>query len=199
VFVFRWNTATLSSLRDSFRQYVELIGELHQLMAAGRGETPEAEAVRDRMDAPWRYLDEAMIARVRGLSADLYSVEGEPRRMTPSPSTEQSRLVARQLVAARESHNHDEVLRLLRDVSAYFASELVAYLRGSIWLDLGFPAIAVLFFEYAWRVAPESKNYGWIWLNTLVEAGRLDEAVAVAELQGRSSSQRQRHRTSGFA
>ena len=174
-------TATLRNSRDGFRQYVELIGELHRLMAAGRGDTPEADAVRDRMDPPWRYLDKAMIARVRGLSADLYSLEDEPRRTISAPATERSRLLIQQLNAARDGHDHETVLRLLREVSPHLLPELVAFLRGSTWLALGFPSIAALFFEYAWRVAPESRTYGWMWLNTLMEAGRLDEGVGVAE------------------
>lgn len=170
----------LSTSRDGFRRYIDLLGQLHRLMANGREDSAEADAVRDLMDKPWRYLDETMIARARGLSADLYTLDGGPRRTRPPPPTDASRSVARQLVAAKEKGDHDEVLRLLREGAPYLAPGVVAYLRGSIWLNFGIPSIAVLFFGHAWRVAPENKNYGWLWLNTLVEADESDEAAPSA-------------------
>lgn len=58
--------------RDSFRQYVELLRQLHLLMASGRGDTAEADAVRDRMDKPWDHLDETLIDRVRVVGGSIY-------------------------------------------------------------------------------------------------------------------------------
>ncbi len=167
--------------RESFREYVELLRELHLLMASDEGETAQADAARDRMDAPWAQLDETKMARVRGLSADLYTLEGEPVRRPPLAPNPTSRALSQRLVLARAKGNWDDFLRLLREAERFFPAELPAYLRGSIWLELGFPSIAVLFFERASRIAPENTNYAWIWLNCLVEADRLDEAAGVAE------------------
>jgi tetratricopeptide (TPR) repeat protein len=150
-------------------------------MSSGRGDSAEADAIRDRMDEPWRLMDDATIARVRGLSADLYTLEGEARRTLPLPPTNAFQAMAEEIVAARNSGDHDEVLRLLRKASAYLPAENVAYLRGSIWLAWNFPLVAALFFERAWLLNPEMADYGWMWLNTLQDAGSLADAIIKSE------------------
>src|SRR5436853_6700390 len=60
-----------------FVQYETLLRRLHELMAAGKGDTDEADTVRDEMDLPWRALRRKEIARLDGLSADLYMLEDD--------------------------------------------------------------------------------------------------------------------------
>lgn len=132
------------------QQYVDLLRALHLLISAGQGDSAEADAIRDRMDEPWRHLDEVQVNRVRGLSADLYSLEADPahRRELAVP-TEEDRRKLRELSAAKERRDHDAILRLLREVEPALEPSMVANLRGTTWLELGFPEIAALFFEYA--------------------------------------------------
>ena len=60
-----------------FEEYVRLLLELHTLMEAGKGDTEEADAVRDKMDGPWRSLS-AHEVRVSDLVSDaLYGPEGK--------------------------------------------------------------------------------------------------------------------------
>lgn len=43
-------------MTDDEREYRRLAAELDALSDAGRGDSPEAEAIRDRMDGPWRRM-----------------------------------------------------------------------------------------------------------------------------------------------
>ena len=54
-----------------FVQYVGLLTQLHELVRQGKGDTPEADALRDQMDEPWGHLTEEEIAQARLLSADM--------------------------------------------------------------------------------------------------------------------------------
>ena len=60
-------------------EYVALLVQLHNLIAAGKGDDPEADAIRDQMDEPWRHLNDKEISRLRDLSASLYD-QLQPRR-----------------------------------------------------------------------------------------------------------------------
>src|SRR3954468_21024741 len=57
-----------------FLQYVRLLSDLHQLIRGGTDETPEGEALRDRMDDPGSRLSSDEIVAVNGISADFYSL-----------------------------------------------------------------------------------------------------------------------------
>jgi hypothetical protein len=61
-------------LRSPFQEYVRLLRELHRLIAEGKGDSDEAEQLRDLMDDPWDRMSPEEIRRVRGLSADLYTL-----------------------------------------------------------------------------------------------------------------------------
>lgn len=70
-------------IENPFRQYVELLRELHLLMSTGKGDSKEADDIRDQMDMPWLELnDEEHIASGR-LSEYLYEFEDRPQD-TPS-------------------------------------------------------------------------------------------------------------------
>lgn len=49
------------------------IRELHRLIATGLGDSPEAEAVRDRLDGPLRIMSEDQRKRLQRLSEALYA------------------------------------------------------------------------------------------------------------------------------
>lgn len=68
-----WND--LRPLREDSPGYLAFAGrlwQLHQLMSSGRGDSPEADALRDAMDGPWRALCEEERTRLRELSALLW-------------------------------------------------------------------------------------------------------------------------------
>ena len=57
-----------------FLQYVRLLSKLHQLIRAGTDETPEGEALHDRMDDPGSRLSSDEIVSANAISADFYSL-----------------------------------------------------------------------------------------------------------------------------
>jgi len=79
-----------------YARYVELLSQLHALLREGKGDTAEADALRDQMDEPWSHLTEQEIAQARLLSAKMSSqnastasvwAPAEPPRV-PSPRSQ---------------------------------------------------------------------------------------------------------------
>lgn len=46
---------------DWFSEYLRLLTQLHELIAQGRGDSDEADIIRDQMDGPWYQLDRRQI------------------------------------------------------------------------------------------------------------------------------------------
>lgn len=65
-------------LSPHFREYVLGIVALHHLSLVGRDESDEADAIRDRLDAPWGCLSMAERDQIGGLSADLFALSEPP-------------------------------------------------------------------------------------------------------------------------
>lgn len=138
---------------------------LHRLSAAGKDESPEADAVRDATARPWESLSEIERQRVGNLSEDLYSLDEPPP--VAQPITPQAQAKLNDAFEARERGEWDRALDLLRRWRAYVDPALVSYLRGSIWLEAGDPETAVLFLEHAARLQPENGNYLALYLHTV--------------------------------
>lgn len=63
---------------DDFLAVERGIRELHRLEADGRDESPDADAIRDALDGPWRALTDGERERLRDLSASLASGHAGP-------------------------------------------------------------------------------------------------------------------------
>ena len=81
--------------------YARLLRQVHSLILEGRGDTPEAEALADQMDAPWHAMTEEEQARMRGLSIDLYAL-AEPGSDQVAMSPEELRKWQEQAAATRD-------------------------------------------------------------------------------------------------
>ena len=86
--------------------------ELHQLLAAGKDDSPEADAIRDATDGPWEALSEVERNRVRHLSEDLYSLVEPPP--APQPMNPQAQAKLLEAFEARQRGEWDRALDLLR-------------------------------------------------------------------------------------
>jgi predicted Zn-dependent protease len=134
------------------------VRELHRLSASGTDDdSPEASAVRDATDGPWQALSEPERERVRNLSEDLFSLI-EPAT-APRPMNSQTQSWLSDAVDARNEGDWDRALALLRQCAAYLSPARLSFLRGSIWLDAGDPETAVIFFEHAVKLDPDSQHY----------------------------------------
>ena len=144
--------------------------ELHRLGQIGRDDTPEAESVRDALDAPWRVLNRTEKERAGWLSADLYTVS-EPRaasalkEMTP-PAEQQ----LDEAYEARQSQDWDRALKLLRLLQEHLSPAQLSFMRGTIWGDAGYPEVAAFFHEHARQMDPANAKYHALYLDALAES-----------------------------
>ncbi len=73
----------------AFVTYVELLNQLHLLIDQGRGENSDADAIRDRMDEPWKHLSSEEIAEIDRLSVESsakHAAANGDRRRTVAPA-----------------------------------------------------------------------------------------------------------------
>jgi hypothetical protein len=140
-----------------FLQYVRLLSELHQLIREGTDETPEGEALRDRLDDPGSRLSSDEIVSVNGISADFYSLAASS--IEPAlPQTEEAKADLRSALDARDRRDFSRALELLRKRAAYINSAVLSYARGSIWGEAGEDQIAVQFFRHAAQLDPNIEH-----------------------------------------
>lgn len=126
--------------------YEKLLIELHRLIADGKGDDEEAEAVRDAMDTPWYRLSREEDDRMSGLSADLYMLQDDEVYEKSDWTQEQIRVI---LNSAWELDDYELVLRVLRKGTPFLTPDRVAFLRGRCYAALGHLDTALLFMRYA--------------------------------------------------
>ena len=139
----------LPQFSAAFQESVRWLLALHDVMSAGRSESPEAEDLRTRMEKPWYAMADEEQELIDGLSADLYTI-GQPRAV--------STLVADQDTAEFERLINEKswasALEFLRDHEAQLPPDDVACIRGICWASLDQPAVADRFFLEALRLKP---------------------------------------------
>jgi tetratricopeptide (TPR) repeat protein len=153
------------TMSAGYRAMAHGIRELHRLLAEGKDDSPEAEAVRDATDGPWQTLSEVERDRVRGLSEDLYSLVEAPT--TPLPATAEAQAALNDAFEARQRGDWDRALSRIRSCATYFAPDLVSFFRGRTWLDAGDAETAALFLEHASRLRPDNGDYLAVFLYVL--------------------------------
>lgn len=125
---------------------------LHTLTENSQDESPEADAIRDRLERPWRDLSDVEKERITGLSEDLYSISDPfPERLPISPEAEQGRLDA---IAASQAGDPNSALVLLRRWAKHLDPASLSYERGCVWAEAGDIETAAPFFEHAARLDP---------------------------------------------
>ncbi len=155
------NTTQFQS-NPAYTKLVELLHELHKLMRNGKGDSDEADQVRDQMDAPWYKLDSAERARFDGMSADLYTLESK----SPIQHANSDRFIEKELsgrlallIMARE---WDRVLELLRESPEKVSWDLAAQYRAEAYAKLGDGTTAKKFLAEAWRLNPKLPDLAFV-------------------------------------
>jgi hypothetical protein len=134
------------------RAYARLLLRLHDLIAKGQGDDPEADTVRDGMDAPWYAMTEAEQERLGGLSEDLYALaENNPR--TVKLSAEDRRKWGDEFGAAFQAGEWDRALILLRRPPDDVPADHITFLQAECWEHLGCPEVALRFMRAATRLS----------------------------------------------
>jgi hypothetical protein len=130
------------------RLYARLLHRLHLLMAEGKGDTAEVDALREVMDTPWSALTEQEQNRLDGLSEDLYALaEGNVKPAVRTPV--EVRPWEDALNQSLETGNWDRALELLRSAPASVSPHTIALLQARCWEALDDPEVAQLFRRYA--------------------------------------------------
>jgi tetratricopeptide (TPR) repeat protein len=163
-----------------FRESVRLLEELHFLMADGKGETDEADRVRDLMDEHWYAMSPDEIRRVEGLSADLYTLvdpPSPPREVAQSEIDESNQLSA----SAVKKEDWDRVLELLRERPHPHPPHKVAYIRALAWYKLGDLETSLLFLGRAVSLCPDNFEYLDFLISVLLQNGRVTDALFNAD------------------
>jgi len=158
----------------AFQEAAALLLELHYLMEQGKSETDEANEVRDRMEANWEKLDDVKRARIRGLSADLYSLGDDSPIVHPPGSHVRTERASKELTEAELREDWDSQLEFLRINPDEVGADLAAYIRGFCWTKLGLREVGMLFLERAAGNDAKFRPPIIIWM---IEAGREAEAI----------------------
>jgi hypothetical protein len=156
---------------------VRLLSQLHELIREGNDETPEGEALRDRMDAPGCRLSPAEVASVNSISADFYSLATPPNGPA-LPQTAEAQADLKAALQAQDRKDFNTALELLRKRGDFIDPAVLSYVRGSIWGEAGEDRIAIQFFRRAARLEPSNANYNHMALHYRsgadVEAARVE-------------------------
>lgn len=158
----------------AYSRYEALLKRLHDLNVRGELDSPEADLVREDMEEPWSRLSDDDKAQLAGLSSDLYSFSDE--EIVRDSDIEKPVLVER----ARDAFKHGNwpgLLEALRYTHQYFPAEMVAYMRGRCWQQLGRPEAALWFFERAHQLSPSDRTIAFLRLEALFRAGHRQQAL----------------------
>jgi len=164
--------------------YASLLRRVHALIAAGQGDSPEAEQLADLMDAPWAAMQPEERKRVEGLSEDLYTLyEGgaSPAKLSQDGIRQWKETAKTVLLDLNESRA-DAALEFLRrpfpeDVPAH----AMAFFQSRCWQLLGDVETALVFMREAERLDPAYTTHVLILLQSSNDsAAQFDAAVAIA-------------------
>ena len=167
---------------SSFKLVAKGLIALHQMGKDGKDDSPEADSVRDAMDAPWNALNKTEVERAQWLSEDLYSVSEPPSASTQKEMNPQAQQQLNEAIEARQRREWDRSLALLRRWREYISPALLSYIRGRIWEETGYPAVAAAFFGHASESDPANANYRALYMEALAQfdpeaAGKLARQV----------------------
>lgn len=143
---------------------------LHRLIKEGKDDSPEAEAIRDALDAPLKVLSQGEKERAQWLSDDMYSVSEPSTATTQKAMNPQAQQHLNEAFEERQSGEWDHALELLRQWKEYISPPLLSYLRGSIWLEAGHPDVAAVFYGHASEGDSSNANFRAVYLHALAES-----------------------------
>jgi tetratricopeptide (TPR) repeat protein len=149
----------LFSDNPNYRAEIRAILQLHRFWIEGKGESDEADAVRDAADGPWELLSTVERKRLRGLSDDLNAISEQSTNAATEPMNPQAQAKLIEATEARQRGEWDLALDTLRFFGRSIAPALLSYLRGAIWSEAGDPETAAIFFEHAAQLDPNNGTY----------------------------------------
>jgi hypothetical protein len=151
--------ASRSSGKSPYREYVDLLLNLHTMIRADIDESPEGDDLRDKMDEPWHRMSQDELNRVDAVASDLNSLLPDSPFYHPSKGGIQCRDVAHEIKAARQYGDYEGILKRLRDRPECVSADRAAFLRGWCYERLSEPEVAAMFFEHAAMLDQDNDLY----------------------------------------
>ncbi len=160
---------------------------LHYLTENGQDESPEADALRDRLEPLWHDLTDLEKKRITGLSEDLYSISDPfPEQL---PMSHEAHRGLSDAIAASRAGDPDVALALLRRWSRHLDRAKLSFERGCVWEEEGDSETALPFFEHAVKLCPGDDTYAVMYLSALdksqpdASVSRSREIIAKADVE----------------
>jgi len=164
----------------SFLQHERNLIQLHELIASGKGDSDEADQIRDRLDVTFSQLTSEERDRLDGVASDLFMLDGREEYQEHDVSERGQHRLSGALADAHRRNDWKSVLGLLRRGPSFVPPAQFAYIRGRAYEQLGHHAVARLFFRHASVLDPSNIAYPICELETLVRLGHHEEAAAYA-------------------
>lgn len=101
--------------KSQLASYVNLLVQLHRLIVAGKGDSEEADELRDRMDAPWTRMSEPEVRLTNNLAEDLYHLDRAETFDNIGPARALVNLHLLELADLHESPESDRLRTILEE------------------------------------------------------------------------------------
>lgn len=171
--------ATVAESQAAYKRSIELFLQLHALNVQGKDETDEADGIREESDGEWWKMSESQRQRLRGLSADLFTIDPNETSTHP-PSGRGLAEAARAAIVSCLDHNDWEgLLIVIREHAEGIPVDLAAYYRGECWAEMGYMDAGIVFLRFACEQG--RLNVIPAYAYRLLMLGRIDEAASVCE------------------
>ncbi len=174
---------SLADIKDPAHALESMTLEVHRLIAQEKGDTPEADTLREKMYDVWLSLSPGHQALLDNLSGDLYMLQGEESL----EQSEDAKQTLHDLGAAGTAKNWVLALELLR-YRLPIDEHQIAYFRGRCYGELGYHQAALAFFKHAEKLCSTNENYRYLTLDALLRLHRIDEALERANAILRETS-----------
>jgi len=160
--------------------HAQQLVRLDQMMADGRGDSEEADALRDLMEVSWYQMTPEELEIARQLSADLYTLHNDALIRHPRDFSIYSPELAAELSSTMEHGEYLRALRLMQERPSEISIDRAAIFRAILYRALGLPEIGLVFFQQVAEPDKTSESTSLPLLGFLWQHVNLDTAVAAA-------------------
>jgi tetratricopeptide (TPR) repeat protein len=151
----------------SYSMWLRRILDAHIAQAWNTEPTDIHEREDDELNDLWTEIDDRQKQRLWGLSSDLNSLRDRETFVDADWSPMTRKELANAQSVAFQAKDWDTLLEYLRRPPRFHQRDTVDYLRGRAWQEMGYPEVAVLFFDNARRLGPQNPAYGFLALECL--------------------------------
>lgn len=168
--------ATLDTSESRLMAHTRLLRRLHELFQADRGDSEEADSIREEMGAHWYAMSEQERERMSGLSEDLYAL-GESTVRAVQMNTAEREEWSHDGAKAFAERDFDRALMLLRKPPSDMPQPMVWFLQARCWARLGDLETALVFMSAA---AAKDRGFAVFQLSLLEQLRHDEQATNLA-------------------